>query len=51
MGTLERQSSKPLPKSKDDEEKEWNTVEMDKVLVEITGKNSGIGGILAAMVH
>jgi len=37
--------------SKDEEEKEWNFQEMDSVLSEISSKNTGIGGILAAMVY
>jgi len=42
---------KKLPNSKDEEEKEWNFEHMDQVLTEITSANTGIGGILAAMIY
>jgi hypothetical protein len=37
--------------SKDEEEKDWNFQELDAVLTDIATKNTGIGGILAAMVY
>jgi len=44
-------SSQKRVGSKDEEEKEWNFKEMESVLTEITSKQSGIGGILAAMIY
>jgi len=46
-----KEPPKKLPSSKDEEEKEWNFQHLDQVLTEITSANTGIGGILAAMIY
>ena len=46
-----KHSDSKLPSSKDEEEKEWNFQEMNSVLSDIASKNSGIGGILSAMIY
>lgn len=42
---------KSMPKSRDDEEKEWNFSQMEKVMAEIKTEHGTVGNILAAMVY
>jgi len=46
-----KDTTKKLPNSKDEEEKDWSFPHLDQVLTEITSQNTGIGGILAAMIY
>lgn len=50
---LEEQMAKfkAMPKSRDDEEKEWYFSHMEKAMAEIQMHNGTIGNILAAMVY
>jgi len=40
-----------MVKSKDDEDKEWNFHQLEKVLSELPSANGTVGNILAAMVY
>lgn len=40
-----------MPKSRDDEDKEWNFQHLEKVMAELTSENGTVGNILAAMVY
>lgn len=42
---------KAMPKSRDDEDKEWNFSQMEKAMAEVSMENGTIGNILAAMVY
>ena len=40
-----------MPKSRDDEEKDWNFQQFEKVIAELSPENGTPGNILAAMVY
>ena len=40
-----------MPKSRDDEDKDWNFSQLEKVMAEINSENGTVGNILAAMVY
>ncbi len=42
---------KIMPKSRDDEEKEWNFQQLEKVMAELSPENGTVGNILAALVY
>lgn len=42
---------KELPKSRDDEDKEWNFQHLEKILAELPYEKSTVGNVLAAMVY
>lgn len=40
-----------MPKSRDDEEKEWNFPQLEKTLAELPQEHGTVGNILAAMIY